>query len=72
MLLYLNLGMHFTSLRASSECMRLACLYPSESTEWTRRVHSLLVSLPFMLAFTQLQALNGPEVYQKVFMCIGI
>ena len=63
LLLYLKLGMHLTSLRASSECMRLACLHPSASTEWTRRVHSLLVSFPFMLAFTQLQALNGPKVY---------
>ena len=61
LLLYLKLGMHLTILRASSECMRLACLHPSASTEWTRRVHSVLVSLPFMLAFTQLQALTGPE-----------
>ena len=34
---------HLTILRASSEFMRLACVHPTESTEWARRAHSLIV-----------------------------
>ena len=34
---------HLTILRASSEFMRLACIHPTASTDWTRRVQSVLV-----------------------------
>ena len=36
---------HLTILRASSEFMRLACVHPTASIDWTRRVQSVLVRL---------------------------
>ena len=34
---------HLTILKASSECMRLACVHPTASTKWAHRAYSVLV-----------------------------